>query len=392
MAEEFRRDVAIWKEQAASMKMAQEAAFRERSRFSGVARKLEREALALGEDVRKAMKTGKEMSAQELKDLRRLLRKTAKTAKSASHRDRPESPPAPPPPPPPPPPLPPDAQAPPPSPPEGQPPLPPPDPQAPEPPAPPQGGGGGGRVGGGGGDPGNSSDSLSSSSDSDDSSGDGTLESSLRHRQQDRVRRRKGFLVMEDLGDVQRVQKEKKLQIPNPDVYDGSIDANPTYQRWYETINDYLYHNRGTWDGDSDLRREKGYFVTVYNGGPYVPWLLIVNSFLFVLGTNGRMQPVKAICPMVTHGKLRWARKQKSACPVSRLPRETHVNPRNLRQLQKAHNIRHIFDAFLFTLHSIDIFILFLVLFKGSCLSKIHVKNRLTAHGQKLSKCTRSGG
>ena len=40
---------------------------------------------------------------------------------------------------------------------------------------------------------------------------------------------RKGFLVMEDLDDVQRSQKEKKLQIPEPDAYDGSIDANPMY-------------------------------------------------------------------------------------------------------------------------------------------------------------------
>ena len=66
---------------------------------------------------------------------------------------------------------------------------------------------------------------------------------------------------MEDLGDVQRTQKEKKLQIPKPDAYDGSIDANPTYQRWYETINDYLYHNRGTWDGDSDLIRVFGAYL-----------------------------------------------------------------------------------------------------------------------------------
>ena len=58
--------------------------------------------------------------------------------------------------------------------------------------------------------------------------------------------KRKGFLVMEDLGNVQRSQKEKTLQIPKPDAYDGSINANPTDQRWYETINDYLYHNRGT--------------------------------------------------------------------------------------------------------------------------------------------------
>ena len=67
--------------------------------------------------------------------------------------------------------------------------------------------------------------------------------------------KRKGFLVMEDLGDVQQSQKEKKLQILKPDSYDGSIDANPTYQPWYETINDYLYHNLGTGDGNSDLIR-----------------------------------------------------------------------------------------------------------------------------------------
>ena len=44
--------------------------------------------------------------------------------------------------------------------------------------------------------------------------------------------KRKGFLVMEDLGDLQRSQKEKKLQIPKTDTYDVSIDANPTYQQW----------------------------------------------------------------------------------------------------------------------------------------------------------------
>ena len=73
--------------------------------------------------------------------------------------------------------------------------------------------------------------------------------------------KRKGFLVIEDLGNIQRSQKEKKLQIPKLDAYDGSIDANPTYQRWYETINDYLYHNRGTWDGDSDLIRVVGAYL-----------------------------------------------------------------------------------------------------------------------------------
>ena len=73
--------------------------------------------------------------------------------------------------------------------------------------------------------------------------------------------KRKGFLVMEDLGDVQRSQKEKQVQIPKPDTYNGSIDANPTYQRCYETINNYLYHNRGTWDGNSDLIRVVGAYL-----------------------------------------------------------------------------------------------------------------------------------
>ena len=75
------------------------------------------------------------------------------------------------------------------------------------------------------------------------------------------MRKKKGFLVMEDLGAVQWSQKEQKLQIPKPDAYDGSMDANPTYQQWYETINDYLYHNRGTWDGDSDLIRVIGAYL-----------------------------------------------------------------------------------------------------------------------------------
>ena len=68
-------------------------------------------------------------------------------------------------------------------------------------------------------------------------------------------------MLVEDVGNVQRSQKEKKLQIPKPDAYDGSIDVNPTYQRWYKTINDYLYHNRCTWNGDSDLIRVFGAFL-----------------------------------------------------------------------------------------------------------------------------------
>ena len=32
------------------------------------------------------------------------------------------------------------------------------------------------------------------------------------------------------------------------------------YQRWYETINNYLYHNRGSWEVYSDLIRVVGVF------------------------------------------------------------------------------------------------------------------------------------
>ena len=52
--------------------------------------------------------------------------------------------------------------------------------------------------------------------------------------------------MMEDLGDVERDKKEKKLQIPKSDPYDGSVESKPTYQRWHETIHDYLCHNRGS--------------------------------------------------------------------------------------------------------------------------------------------------
>ena len=69
MVYQFRRDMEVWKEQAAATKTAQEMALQERNRFSARARRLEREALRLGEDVQRMMKLGKEMSAQELKNL-----------------------------------------------------------------------------------------------------------------------------------------------------------------------------------------------------------------------------------------------------------------------------------------------------------------------------------
>ena len=61
--------------------------------------------------------------------------------------------------------------------------------------------------------------------------------------------------MTEDLADVERNKKEKNLQIPKPDAYDGLVESNLMYQRWCETINDYLYHNSGSWEGDSDLLR-----------------------------------------------------------------------------------------------------------------------------------------
>ena len=110
-------------------------------------------------------------------------------------------------------------------------------------------------------DPEDSSSSSSSSSDSDNT-GDVTIESLLRHRHQERLRKKgKEAFMMEDLGDVEHDKMEKKLQIPKHDAYDGSVESNPTYQRRYETINDYLYHNRGSWEGDSDLIRVVGAFL-----------------------------------------------------------------------------------------------------------------------------------
>ena len=73
MVDQFRRDVEVWKDQAHATKVAQEMAVKERNRFGRTGATLEREALKLAEDVRRLMKLGKEMSAQELKDLRKLL-------------------------------------------------------------------------------------------------------------------------------------------------------------------------------------------------------------------------------------------------------------------------------------------------------------------------------
>ena len=75
MVDQFRRDVEVGKDQAHTTKVAQEMAVKERNRFGRTAATLEREVWNLGEDVRRLMKSGKEMSVPELKDLRKLLRR-----------------------------------------------------------------------------------------------------------------------------------------------------------------------------------------------------------------------------------------------------------------------------------------------------------------------------
>ena len=51
MVDQFRRDMEVWKEQAAATKTAREVALQERNRICARARRLEREALRLGENV-----------------------------------------------------------------------------------------------------------------------------------------------------------------------------------------------------------------------------------------------------------------------------------------------------------------------------------------------------
>ena len=63
MVDQFRRDMEVWKDQAHATKVAQEMTVKERNRFGRTAATLEREAKQLGEDVRRLMKSEKEMSA-----------------------------------------------------------------------------------------------------------------------------------------------------------------------------------------------------------------------------------------------------------------------------------------------------------------------------------------
>ena len=103
----LRRDMVTWNDQTEKMNAVWGEAAQERRIFHAKALRLEREALALGDEVRSAVKKGKTLLSAELKGVQKLLKKTARTAKSASSQGEPEETPAPPPEAPPPPPLPP---------------------------------------------------------------------------------------------------------------------------------------------------------------------------------------------------------------------------------------------------------------------------------------------
>ena len=102
--ESLRRDMIAWKDQAEEMEATRREAIKERQRFRATAYKLEKEALSLGKEVRRALRKGKTLTAAELRSVQKLLKKTMKTSKSASTRGEPEeeTTPSPPPPRPPP--------------------------------------------------------------------------------------------------------------------------------------------------------------------------------------------------------------------------------------------------------------------------------------------------
>ena len=206
--------MVAWKDQVEEMEATRREAVKERQKFQATTYKLEKEALPLGEEVRTALKEGKSLMAAELRSVQKLLTKTVKTAKSASTRGEPEK--------------------------ETM-PLPWPLPGSQEDEAPeethaheevetPEAGLEKGKEKEGGpqrkppkktaqaSDPNDGSSSSSSSSDSEDT-GDGTIESLLRHRRQERLRKKgKEAFMMEDLGDVERDKKEKKPPLSKPDA------------------------------------------------------------------------------------------------------------------------------------------------------------------------------
>ena len=108
----LRRDMVAWKDQAEKMNVTRREVIQARRLFQAKAYRLQREALALGDEVQTALKKGNTPLSAELTSVQMLLEKTAKTAMSDSTRDEPEDSRTPPPEAPlaPPPPLPPPPQ------------------------------------------------------------------------------------------------------------------------------------------------------------------------------------------------------------------------------------------------------------------------------------------
>ena len=212
--ESLRSDMVACNDPAEEMEATRREAVKERQRFRATAYKLENEALSLGEEVRMALKKEKSLTAAELRSVQKLLKKTVKTAKSASTWGEPEKETMPPPPPPP------GSQ-------EGEAPE---ETDAPEEVVTPEASLEKGKQKEGGpprkppkktaqaSNPDDGSSLSSSSSDRDDTR-DGNIESLLRHRRQARLRKKgKEAFMMDDLSDVERDKKKKKLQIPKPDT------------------------------------------------------------------------------------------------------------------------------------------------------------------------------
>src|SRR6266705_2581609 len=243
-------------------------------------RRVQARVLRLAAAAKELKRKGK-ASGEKVKELRKLAKATAKSARAASqHADdlgsasppaetateNPETPAAPPPPTPPQPPqagpemppgwTPPEGwQLPPPAKPPAKPPQ-----QPPKPPKTPRANN----------DPDDSDDSSSSSSSSDSvpSESDGgdsdneTLNSLLRafKKRQDGKKDRR-IAKLEDLVGIKRRVKEKKIQIPKPAPFKGTLGSDPSYQRWKRQMNNYLHYNKGIWDDDADLIRVVGSYL-----------------------------------------------------------------------------------------------------------------------------------
>ena len=92
----LRRNIAAWKDQEEKMSKFRMEAVKERRLIQARAHRLEKEALALSEEVQTTMKRGKTLLLVELNGIQNLLKKTVKTAKSTAMRGEPEETPAPP--------------------------------------------------------------------------------------------------------------------------------------------------------------------------------------------------------------------------------------------------------------------------------------------------------